>query len=88
MGPKIIVVDDSNQALREMAAQAHILKGPEIPIIESAQVKEERAAGQRAKMENFFSKLNGKDRRRLRQACARVSGKKETFSEISRRLSK
>ena len=43
------------------------------------------SARQRAKMDKFFSGFSGQERRRLRQAAARVSGKKEGIAAMMSR---
>lgn len=46
------------------------------------------AAKKESKMRAFFDRLKGPDRRRLRQAAARVTGRKESVGDMMVRLAR
>lgn len=48
--------------------------------------KEQEAARKEQAMRGFFSRMTGRDRRALRRAQEKISGKKESITDMMRRM--
>jgi hypothetical protein len=58
------------------------------PLTDPMAQREARAGRQERTMKRFFDGLNGKAKRAMRRAAAKVTGRKESTEEMMKRLAK